>query len=68
MLPLPEYRLSVLVRRLLVSNVGDLVITTNIDAGLSFSDAGHVWHRSPNETPDALHARAVRTIQIAQET
>lgn len=56
------------VRRLLASDIGDVLITTNIDTGIAWSDAGHVWHRSPDETPEMLHVRAVRTIQIVQET
>jgi hypothetical protein len=55
------------VRRLLASDVGDVLITTNIDTGFAWSDCGHTWHQSPDETPELLHARAVRTIQIVQE-
>ena len=56
------------VRRLLASDVGAVLVTTNIETGVAWSDAGHMWFLSPDETPEALHARAVRTIQIVQET
>ena len=52
------------VRRLLASDVGDVLITTNVDTGFAWSDCGYTWHQSPDETPDQLHARAVRTIQL----
>lgn len=63
----PEHN-SPSVRRLLTSDVGDVLVTTNIETGVAWSDGGHMWFLSPDETPDALHARAVRTIQIVQET
>ena len=54
------------VRHLLASEVGPVLITTDIEAGIARSDTGHTWHQSPDESPDQLHARAVRMTQIAQ--
>jgi hypothetical protein len=55
------------VRRLLASEVGPVLVTTDVEAGIARSDAGHTWTQSPDETPDQLHARAVRMTQIAQD-
>lgn len=54
-------------RRLLASDVGPVLITTNVDGGFAWSDCGHTWHQSADETPELLHARAVRTIQLVQD-
>ena len=55
------------VRHLLASDVGSVLITTNVDTGFAWSDCGHTWHQSPDETPDQLHARAVRTVQLVAD-
>ena len=55
------------VRRLLASDVGSVLITTNVDTGFAWSDCGHTWHQSADETPEMLHARAVRTIQLVAD-
>ena len=55
------------VRRLLASDVGDVLITTNVETGFASSDTGCMWTQSADETPDQLHARAVRTIQLVAD-
>ena len=55
------------VRRLLASDVGPILITTDLEAGIARSDAAHTWTQSADKTPEQLHARAVRMTQIAQD-
>jgi hypothetical protein len=55
------------VRHLLASDVAPVQITTDTEAGIARSDTGHTWHQSADESPEQLHARAVRTIQLVQD-